>query len=119
MALPHGFISPFAESVTAFGGLLEQCLKESYPDAYQAVIGQWQSTWKNWISFHNQFTRDNITDILTLREFHIATLVARRVPYAKIAGQYGVSVGRLKNIITDIYSKLLVSNRAELAQYVF
>ncbi|MEO1814557.1 MAG: hypothetical protein ABGU93_03055 [Acetobacterium sp.] len=119
LALPHGFITPFAESVTAFGGLLEQCLKESYPVAYPAVIGQWQSTWTNWISFHNQFTRDNITDILTLREFHIATLVARRVPYAKIAEQYGVSVGRLKNIITDIYSKLLVSNRDELAQYVF
>jgi DNA-binding CsgD family transcriptional regulator len=119
IALPHGFITPFAESVTALGGLLEQCLEEAFPDYYQAVIGQWQDTWKNWISFHNQFTRDNITHILTLREFHIATLVARRVPYVKIAEQYGVSVGRLKNIITDIYGKLLVSSRDELAQYVF
>lgn len=119
MALPHGFISPFAESLTAFGGLLEQCLSEAFPEYYEAVIGQWQATWRNWISFHNQFTRDNITDILTLREFHIASLVARRVPYQKIAEQYGVSVGRLKNIISDIYGKLLVSNRDELAQYVF
>lgn len=119
MALPHGFISPFAESLTAFGGLLEQCLTEAFPDYYEAVIGQWQGTWRNWISFHNQFTRDNITDILTLREYHIALLVARRVPYTKIAAQNGISVGRLKNIITDIYGKLLVSNRDELAQYVF
>lgn len=119
LALPHGFISPFAESLTAFGGLLEQCLTVAYPDYYEAVIGQWQGTWRNWISFHNQFTKNNITDILTLREFHIATLVARRVPYTKIAAEHGISVGRLKNIITEIYGKLLVSNRAELAQYVF
>lgn len=119
MALPHGFISPFAESLTAFGGLLEQCLTEAFPDYYAAVIGQWQGTWRNWISFHNQFTKNNITDILTLREFHIATLVARRVPYTKIAAENGISVGRLKNIITEIYGKLLVSNRDELAQYVF
>lgn len=119
IALPHGFITPFAESVTALGGLLERCLEEAFPDSYQAVIGQWQGTWKNWISFHNQFTRDNITHILTLREYHIAVLVARRIPYAKIAGQYNISVGRLKNIIMDIYGKLLVSNRDELAQYVF
>ena len=119
IALPHGFITPFAESVTALGGLLERCLEEAFPDSYQAVIGQWQDTWKNWISFHNQFTRNNITHILTLREYHIAVLVARRIPYAKIAGQYNISVGRLKNIIMDIYGKLLVSSRDELAQYVF
>lgn len=56
--------------------------------------------------FHNQFTRNNITDLLALREFHIATLVARRVPYTKIAAEKGISVGRLKNIISEIYSKL-------------
>jgi len=119
LALPHGFITPFAEIVTALGGLVEQCLQQEFPTAYNAVIGQWKCTWKNWITFHNQFTKDNITLMLSLREYHIALLVARRVPYAKIAEQQCISVGRVKNIMLEVYGKLYVSGRDELAQYIF
>ena len=119
MALPHGFITPFAEIVTALGGLMEECLKQEYPACTDAVLGQWKHTFANWISFHNQFTRDNITRILSLREYHMARLVARRVPYAQIAQQYCISVGRLKNIMQGVYGKLLISDRKELAKYIF
>jgi DNA-binding CsgD family transcriptional regulator len=118
IALPHGFITPFAENVTALGGLIEQCLEQSFPEHYDAVIGQWKRTWKNWIAFHNRFTKDNITLVLSLREYHLALLVARRVPYAKIARQHCISVGRLKNIMLGIYGKLFISSRDELSQYV-
>ena len=118
MALPHGFITPFAESVSDFGGIVEQCLEQAYPEYYDAVIGQWKRTVKNWIAFHNQFTKDNITSMLSLREYHLAQMVARRVPYAKIAKQYDISVGRLKNIMLEIYEKLFISSRDELAKYV-
>jgi DNA-binding CsgD family transcriptional regulator len=117
-ALPNGFITPFVEVVTALGGLAEQCLKQAYPAHYGTVLNQWTRTWKNWISFHNRFTRDNITLILTLREYHIALLAARRVPYADIAKKQGVSVGRLKNIMQEIYGKLCISGRSELSKYV-
>ena len=119
MALPHGFITPFAEIVTALGGMMEECLKREYPAYTDAILGQWKRTFANWITFHNQFTRDNITRILSLREYHIARLVARRVPYAQIAQEYCISVGRLKNIMQDVYGKLLVSDRKELAKYIF
>jgi DNA-binding CsgD family transcriptional regulator len=118
IALPHGFVTPFAESVTALGGLVEQCLEREYPGYYSAVIGQWKRTWKNWMTFHNQFTKDNITLILSMREYHLALLVAHHVPYAKIAKQYGISVGRLKNIVLEIYGKLYISSRDELAKYI-
>lgn len=118
IALPHGFITPFAEIVTSFGGLIELCLEQAFPAYYNAVIGQWERTWKNWMAVHNQFTKDNITLMLTLREYHLASLVARRVPYAKIAKQYCISVGRLKNIMLEIYEKLFISSRDELAKYV-
>lgn len=118
IALPHAFITPFAELVADFGGLVEQCLEEAFPDHHDAVIGQWKCTVKNWVAFHNHFTRDNVTSILSLRECHLAQLVARRVPYVKIAKQYNISVGRLKNIMLEIYEKLLISSRDELAQYV-
>lgn len=118
IALPHGFITPFAELVTALGGLMEQCLKQEFPGYYDAVIEQWARTWKNWMAFHNQFTKEHITQMLTLREYHLAVLVARRVPYAKIAKQYCISVGRLKNIMQEIYKKLFISDRNELSKYV-
>lgn len=119
IGLPHGFVVPFAEVVTALGGLMEQCLEQAFPAYYDAVIGQWKQTWKNWIAFHNQFTKDHITLILSLREYHLALQVARRVPYAIIAKQHCISVGRLKNIMLEIYEKLFISSRDELSQYVF
>ncbi len=118
IALPHGFTTPFSELVTALGGLTEQCLEREFPGWHAAVINQWKCTWKNWIAFHNQFTKDNITLILSLREYHIAVLVARRVPYAKIAKEYCISVGRLKNIMLEIYEKLSISGRDELIKYI-
>ena len=118
ICLPHGFITPFAEVVTALGGLMEQCLEREFPACRDAVLGQWKRTWKNWIAFHNRFTKDNITLMLTLREYHLALLVAQRVPYAKIARQHGISVGRLKNIMLEIYEKLYISGREELAKYI-
>ncbi|MEL7604106.1 MAG: helix-turn-helix transcriptional regulator, partial [Bacillota bacterium] len=118
ICLPHGFITPFAETVTLLGGLVEQCLEQEFPNCYDAVIRQWKHVVKNWVVFHNAFTKENITLILSLREYHIAILVARRVPYAKIAKQYNISVGRLKNIMLEIYGKLYISGRDELAKYI-
>lgn len=118
VALPHGFITPFAEIITSFSGVIEQCLKQTFPEYYDVVIEQCKRTVKNWITFHNHFTKDNITLILSLREYHFALLVARHVPYAQIAKQYGISVGRLKNIMLEIYQKLFISSRDELAEYI-
>lgn len=118
IALPHGFITPFAENVTNFGGLMERCLEEKFPSCFDAVLEQCERTVKNWITFHNHYTKDNVTLILSLREYHLAHLVARRVPYVKIAKQFNISVGRLKNIMLEIYEKLYISSRDELAQYV-
>jgi len=117
-ALPYGLITPFAESMSEFGGIAEKCLNEEYPECSRAIIDQWERTVKNWISFHNQFAKDNITMILSLREIQLAQLVAHHVPYAEIAEEFNISVGRLKNIMLEIYEKLFISGRHELAQYV-
>ncbi len=118
ICIPYGFITPFSETITHLGGLVEQCLEQEFPDYYYPVINQYKLTVKNWVAFHNDFAKDNVTFILSLREHHIATLVARHVPYAKIAKQHYISVGRLKNIMTEIYDKLCISGRDELAAYI-
>ena len=118
LGMPHGFITPFAENVSPLNGLVEECVKQEYPYAYDALIAQWQETWKNWAVFHNRFTRDNVPLILSLREYRIATLAANHTPYAKIAEQECISIGRVRNIIQEIYGKLFVRNREELAALV-
>lgn len=118
LGMPYGFITPFAENVATLNGLVEECVKQQYPYAYDALIAQWQCTWKNWAMFHNRFARDNVPLILTLREYRIAALAATRVPYAQIAEQACISVGRVRNIMQDIYGKLFVHNRDELAALV-
>jgi len=118
IALPHGFITPFAEAATAFGGLLELCLEQEYPEYYDTIIDQWKRTFANWMTFHNQFTKDNITSILSLREYQIASLAVGGASYKKIADHFHISVGRLKTIMHEIYGKLFVSNRKELSQYI-
>jgi len=118
IALPHGFITPFAESATAFHGLLEPLLEQEYPEHYDAVLGQWKSTFTNWVTFHNRFTKENITQILSLREYQITLLAARGVPFRKIAEQFHMSLGTLNNNMQVIYKKLFISGKKELSDYI-
>lgn len=118
LALPHGFITPFTESATAFGGLLEKILKRSYPAYYDEITNQWKRTFINWRSFHNHFTKDNITLILSLRDYQIARLAALGVPNKQIAEQFNMSLGRLKNKMSELYRELLISNREELEKVI-
>jgi len=118
-ALPHGFITPFAESATAFGGLLEQILEQKFPGYYKAVTDAWQRTYTNWVTFHNRFTKDNITLILSLRDYQIAQMAAQGIPFKKIAEHFHISLGTLNNNMQDIYRKLYIHGKKELKNYVF
>ena len=77
LALPHGFIVNFAELRTILGGLLEQLLEAEYPEHYDAVTGLSERIIPNWTIFHNRFTKDNITLILTPREYQMAYMATR------------------------------------------
>ena len=111
MGLSQGFITPFAESAPAFGGLLERLLQQDYPEYSEKIRQQWKQIFMNWSIFHNRFTGDNITDQLSLRDYELALLVAAHVPYKEIASLYNISVGRVKNKMSEIYSLLLINSR--------
>ena len=118
ICIPHGFVTPFAESAASLGELLEKCLARDFPEYRDVIAGQWQSSFANWMSFHNHFTQDNITAILSLRNYEIAQLASYGVPYAEIAERFGITVGRLKNILGGIYEELLISGRGELSALI-
>jgi len=119
IALPHGFISPFAECASVFRGLLEKLLEREYPEFYDPIVNQWKRIIVNWITFHNRVTKDNLALSLSLRNYEIAVMAAKRVPNKEIAEHFHMSQGRLKNKLSEIYSELHVNSRKELENVIF
>lgn len=117
-ALPHGFITPFAEYFRLTGGAMEALYAERFPKQLERIKAQHEQTWKRWIEFHNHFTRDNITTILSHREYIIARVIAGGGTYKDAAAESGLSLGTVKNTISQIYSKLCISKKSELAKYI-
>jgi len=116
--LPHGFITPFSESVMDFYGLQEQLITRDFPSYYDAIAEQISHIIPNWIELHNQLTKDSITYILTVREGQMARLAARGVPFKKIAERFQISPGTLNNNMQIIYQKLNIRGKKELSKYV-
>jgi DNA-binding NarL/FixJ family response regulator len=109
--LPHGFITPFAERIAVLSGLCERLLEREFPEHYAAVIGQFERVTRNWMVFHNRFSRDNITLILSLKEIQMAQLAARGLSDRKIAGHLGFAYATVKNRMDTIYNKLCISGK--------
>lgn len=118
IALPHNFITPFAEFFRLTGGAMEALYKDEWPRQLEQIKEQNERTWACWIDFHNHFTRDNITTILSQREYLIAKIIAGGGTYKDAAAESGLSLGTVKNTISEIYAKLYISKKSELAKYI-
>jgi len=116
--MPCGFVTLLALHAPLFGGLLEQLLKREYPGQFSAVTGLAKRVIPNWLDFHNRFTKDNITTILTPQEYQVALLAAHGKSRAEIAKRQCVSLSRVKGLIEVIYGKLYISNKSELVKYI-
>lgn len=115
ICLPTGLLSPFIENMAALRELTERKLKARSPDAFRYVTKRWPTIWKNWVSVHNQFTCDHITLLLNFSELTIATYAAEGLTNAEIGARVGLSAGRVKNRMREIFDKLCVSRRSDLA----
>ena len=118
LAIPHGFLAPFAEYLPGLGGLMETYLEREFPAELRTVLDLAPRLWKNWMDFHNKYTKDNITTILTPQEYHVALLLARGASYRDAAERLHLSQGRIRNIASDIYGKLYVRNKHEMAAFI-
>lgn len=118
LGLPAGFIAPFADYLGTLGGLVETCLDMHYPQYKAPVTALWSNSFKNWMTFHNRFTSENITTILTPQEYQLARQIARGMSYAEAARRMNLSVGRVKNILLDVYGKLCINKRSQLAPFL-
>lgn len=118
LGLPWGFVMPFADSLGSFGGLLERMIEQQYPDKLATITELWSRFSLNWIDSNNQFTKENIATILTAQEYHMAHCIAFGASYGQTAERMQLSVGRVKNILSDIYDKLYIQKRQQLRQFI-
>lgn len=116
--LPHRFITPFIEMIAHFGGMMKKCVLQAYPEHYDAFTAQKQWMYKNWRSFYNRFTTENVTGILTADEFRIAQMAARRVSYANIAKQVALPAAEVKEMLQTICQKLSIADKSKLNKLV-
>jgi excisionase family DNA binding protein len=118
LAIPHGFLAPFAEYLPGLGGLIETYLEQEFPAELRTVLKLAPQLWKNWMDFHNKYTKDNITTILSPQEYHVALLLSRGATYAQTAKRLNLSVSRIRNIVSDVYGKLYVNNKQEMCAFI-
>lgn len=118
LALPYGFIAPFADYLGDLGGTLENLLDQCAPSLRKQTIALWNANFKNWMTFHNDFAKDNITTLLTAQEYHVAHLIARGATYTETASRLHLSVSRVKTIQSSIFSKLYIQRKSGLSRFI-
>lgn len=118
LGLPWGFIAPFSDYLGSLGGLMDEYVYTRYPQHRKPIENCWSSSFRNWMTFHNRFSRENITTILTPPEYQVASLASNGASYGEIAVLMHLSAGRIKNILAGIYEKLGIQKKAELKAYI-
>lgn len=117
-ALPHGLIMPFAETILAYGNVLDQRLQTDWPQYRQEILLKAKDVSKNWLAFHNRFAQDGAALVLTVQEYHLAQLINAGLSYKEAAGYMRLSLGRVRNLMSEVYSKLHISSRKDLKRFI-
>jgi len=118
LARPDDLIEPFGEHHGLLGGMLEAVVKKEWPDDFRHMIDITYKFSAGWRKIHNVETGDMVADNLTTTEFSIAMLAARGWTNQEISDHMGVSLHTVKFHIASILSKLNVSKRSELKEYM-
>lgn len=118
LAEPDDLIEGIGEHHGLLQGLIETCMKDDYPEAYERIIGITYRFSYGWRRIHNPDTNEEVADNLTTTEFTIAMLANRGWTNSEIAEYMGVTERTVKQRLTDIFNKLSITNRKQLKNYM-
>lgn len=119
LARPDGLIFILGEHHSALQGLIESCLKKSYPEDYRAVIAVADAFNAGRKKLHAApLSADAAPETLSTTERIIASLAVRGWTNMEIAAHLGLSVHTIKKYISVIYQKLGISGRKELKAFI-
>lgn len=118
-AKPLGIVLPFLGVVMGPKSAMERALAEDAPELLAKVKKLTNGYFRNLVKCHNRYTGDSVTEDLRPREFYIAGLVKRGVRYKEIAKRTGMSEGRVRNTVSEIYDILHIGSGAEIGGLVW
>ena len=118
LAMPEGYIEPFAEHHGMLQGLVERKLRSTQPELYQQLSKLVYRFSRGWMKIHNPTSTRKVTDTLTPYEFSIAMLAAKGRTNKEIADYMSISVNSVKAYLATIYQKIGITKRSDLKFYV-
>ena len=99
-------------------GLIEACIRNRDPEAYQRITEGVISFSRGWMALHNPENRRKVTGELSTMEFSIAMLASGGWTNKEIGEHLGISINTVKHYLTDIFCKLNVKKRDELKKFM-
>ena len=118
--VPHGFFLPFLLFMHgSHGSPAEELIAEIAPDRVAWLRKAAKDYFANLIRARNHYTGEHVTTALSVREFYLAMLLKRNMSYKDLSVRFGVTVGRMKNIVSAIYDKLGIHSCGELRDLVW
>ena len=118
-AKPLGIVLPFLGVMMGPKSAMERALAADAPELLTKIKKLTNGFFRNLVKFHNRYTGDSVTEELRPREFYIAQLVKRGIRYKEIAERTGMSEGRVRNTISEIYDILHIGSGAEIDELVW
>ena len=111
-------IEVFAEHHGLLQGMVEVCLREKEPEAFQKITDIVYKFSAGWRKVHKIAEHREIADNLSTTEFTVAMLYNRKWTIKEIAHHMQVSERTVKKHLDVIYDKLNIHSRQELEQYM-
>ncbi len=118
VAEPDELLEPFGEHHGLMQGLIENFFKDQYPELHKRIDKITYAFSAGWRLVHNPDTNHEVADNLSTLEFTIAMLWTRDWSADEIAKHLGISERTVYNRIDGIYSKLGISDKKALGQYM-
>lgn len=127
IALPHGYLVPFAEVSANAVGLIDELIRQYYPGLLKRYVEMAEKITRNWLLLRAIRIRPTggvppRISQLDLEEIEITFAVCRGDSNAEIARALQLAEGTIKNKMRRIYEKLGVSEghpRSELVRVLW
>lgn len=117
---PHKILLPF---LLFMSGSPKSPVVELLADVAPEQVSRYRELaktyFKNLIRFRNHYTGERTTEDLSFREFYLAMLLKRGQAYKELAECLGISIGRVRNLVSVLYEKLHIHKRSELNDLVW
>ena len=118
-AKQRGIVLPFLGVMLGPKSVMERALSEGAPELLAKIKRLTNGYFRNLAKYHNRFTGESVTEILSPREFFLAQALKRGLRYKEIAERMGIAPGRVHIMVGMLYETLDIGCREEIGDLVW